>query len=234
MFNIENKIYNPYFYSVKVNVKCEHCDNEYKRIDNFPNSEKKTRKYFEDFYEDNEIAEIDECNNCGMYMFPEEIINITEHRLYKYLSNLGLYINDKERIVPTNSMQLVGITLEGVNEDNKCEAILMDLTEENYKKIWQRGKDLWDNGYISKYIICFMENDKCFRYSRPDKENFEICRKMDGFMKDDEALEIYNNNPHNDYFLIGDSLKKILKYYQVEETKLDVPTIERSNELEIN
>ena len=215
-------------------MKCEKCDNEYKRIDNFINEDKKTKKYFDNFYEDNELEEIEKCNKCDCYMFPEEIINITEHKIKKYLENLELYINDKDRIIPTNSMQLVAITLEGVNENNKCEAIIMDLTEENYKKLWQRGKDLWNNGYISKYIICFLEKDKCFRYSRPDQENFEVCRKMDGYMKDDDTLEMFNNNLSNDYFLIGDSLDKILDFYKVEEKIFDIPTIERSNELEIN
>ncbi len=167
-------------------------------------------------------------------MFPDEIINIKEHHQKKYLENLGLYINDKDRIIPTNSMQLVGITLEGVNEDNKCEAIIMDLNEENYKKIWKRGKDLWDNGYISKYIICFLERGKCFRYSRPDQENFEICRKMDNFMKDNFALEMYNDNKDKNYFLIGDSLENILKFYKTEEIKKDIPNNERSNNLEIS
>lgn len=169
-----------------------------------------------------------------MYMFPEEIINITEHNVKKYLINLQLYINDKCRIIPTNTMKLVGITLEGVNDDNKREAVIMDLTEENYKKIWQYGKELWDKGYISKYIICFLENNKCFRFCRPDQENFEICRKMDSYMKDDDYLEIYNNDK-NKFFLIGDSLNEILEFYKVEETKLNITNDnERSCELEIN
>lgn len=164
-------------------------------------------------------------------MFPDEIINITEHRQKQFLDKLGLYINDKNRVIPTNSMSLVAITLEGVNENNKCEAITLDLSEENFKKLYQRGKDLWNNGYISKYIICFMEKDKCFRYVRPDKDNFEKYYRLDNYMQNDDALQIYNTD--NKYFLIGDSLKDIYKFYHVEEILNHIPTVEKENGLEI-
>ncbi len=164
-------------------------------------------------------------------MFPDEIINITEHRQTKFLDKLNLYINDKDRVIPTNSMNLVAITLEGVNENNKCEAITLDLSEENFKKLYQRGKELWDNGYISKYIIFLMENDKCFRYVRPDKDNFEKYYRLDNYMKCDDALQIYNSD--NKYFLIGDSINDIYKFYHVEEILHHIPTVEKENGLEV-
>ena len=222
-----------YFYSVKLNVKCESCDNQYIRVDNFPNSDKKTKKYFDEFYEDNEVEEIDECNKCGLCMFPDEIINITEHKQIDYLENLKLYINSEYRIIPTNTMQLIGITLEGVNEDSKKEAIVMDLTEENYKKIWQRGKDLFVNGDVSKYLICFLENDKCFAYARPDQYNFEKYIRMDNYMKYDTTLKSFDKYPKN-FFLISSTKEDLFKKYEVEEELTDIPSIDRSNTLEIS
>lgn len=227
--NIEND--NLFFYSVKLNMKCEECENEFKRIDNFFYHERKTKKFFDEFYEGDNIDN-NKCNSCGLFMYPEEIININEHLVKGYLENLGLYINSKNRIIPTNSMQLIGITIEGTNENDKCEAIIMDLSEENYKKIWNHGKKLWDDGYISKYIICLFENNKCFGYVRPDKENFEVCRRLDNYMKNNELLEIYNNNQENDYFLINSLKNEILEFYNVEEKLLDYP-IERGNSFEI-
>ena len=50
-------------------------------------------------------------------------------------------------------MELMGITRKGLNENNEKEAIILDFNEENFKKLYYRGKDLWENNLVDDYLI---------------------------------------------------------------------------------
>ena len=221
---IENK----YIYSVKVKSKCEYCDNDYTRVDNHINSDKQTKKDFDNFYDNiyDGVSddEIDICPKCNSFMYPEEIIGIKEDLIKDYDKKYDLYINDKNKIIPTNDMELLGITLEGTNERNIKEAINLELNEENYKSLYNRGKDLWNQGYVSKYIILFIHKDKCFGNVRPDKSNFERYRNLSYYLDyNDKEFVLFPN---------GKSKKEILKTYSIENISKTIPTFERGEELE--
>ena len=160
-------------------------------------------------------------------MFPDEIINIKEDIIKDYNKEFDLYINDKDKIIPTNDMELIGITLEGVNENNDREAINLEFNEENFKNIYCRGKDLWDKSYVSKYIILFLHNEKCFGYTRPDKNNFERYRNLSYYLDYDEK-----ELPAS-HFLIGKNKDELLKFYEINNITKTIPTFERSEALEI-
>ena len=70
---------------VKVKSKCENCDFEYIRIDDHIQNEKMSHKDFEDFYDNiyDGVSDddMDVCPDCNSFVFPEEIINIKEHKI---------------------------------------------------------------------------------------------------------------------------------------------------------
>lgn len=226
---MKEKTKTKYLYSIKLNVKCENCDYEYKSVDNFVKSNITLDEIDKMYDYSNKYAT---CKCCGSNMYVDEILGIDRRVKMLHLNNLDLDIDEKNRVVPKNTMKLVGIPIDGVNENNKCEAVILDLSEENFKKLFNRGKDLKNNGYTSKYIICLMQKDKCFSFVRPDQNNFEKYYRLYNFMNYDERLRIYNSDAK--FYLIKDSLKSILKHFDVEETYDYVPVLEKEEKFEIS
>ena len=214
---------------VKLNMKCENCDNEYIKIDNIKTHDKVSLKNLSDYYDLTKPSEACECCSCKVY--PEEIINYKEYHIAgEILKDKSqkpfLYFDMNNKIIPTNTMKLVGITLEGENENGKREAVVLDLSEENHKKLYNRAKDLWDKGLVSKYVICFVEDNTCFSYSRPDKFNFQKYYRMCEYM-DKEHFFVKSK-------IINLPMDKYLKHIHIDEKVTSIPTDERSVDYEIS
>lgn len=218
-----------YFYSIKLNNRCENCNNEYIRIDDYITVDKRSKKELEEMYDDlGDSSEYDMCDKCNSYMFPDEIIDIKEFKIKDYNDDFNFYISDKNKIIPNNSMQLMGITLEGTNEANLKEAITLDLNESNFKSLYLRGKELWDNGFVSKYTILFFNKNKCFMYARPDLYNFEKYFNLSNYLTFDNGFENLVNIDH----LINKTKEQLSEKFDVEIHYTKTPT-ERSDTLEI-
>ena len=227
MYNIKNN----YFHKTKLKIKCECCTNEFIDIKELFTKEKMSKKNIEEYYDNYYTSKkMEICNKCHSDMFPEEYINIKSYTIKDYNSDLDVYIDNENKIIPTNDMKLVGITLEGTNENNKSEAIILSLNEDNFRKIYLRGKSLWDNGYVSKYITVFLHNNKCFMTSRPDKWNFEKYNNLNTYMTTKNGL--FRVDALNNHFLYGKDFDYIKNFYKVEEIKTEIP-IERGKEIEM-
>lgn len=210
-------------------MKCENCDNEYTKIDNLKRSNKASFKDLSEYYDVTKPVET--CKCCNSKVYPEEIINVKEYQIVGEIkplnnSNPLLYFDSKHKIIPTNTMKLVGITLEGENENGKREAITLDLSEENFKKLYSRGKELWNKGLVSKYQICLTEKGKCFSYARPDKNNFEKYYRLYEYM-DIDYLPLAR-------FKVSEPINKYLDSLYIDEKLSTIPIQERSCDYEIS
>lgn len=190
-------------------------------------SHKDFENFYDNIYDGVSDDDMDLCPDCNSYVFPEEIINIKENTVVGHNNKFDLYINDNYKIIPSNRMKLIGITLEGTNENNDKEAVELDLNEENFKKLYYRGKDLWDKGYVSKYIILFLQDNKCFGFHRPDMINFERYHNLSYYLDYDN--DIFSKEHHT----IGKSKTELLKRFDIEKTINNFPHFERGEELEM-
>ena len=104
----------------------------------------------------------------------EEIEDYKEIKEKKRYYDLRVAVDENDKLIEENGMRILGIVIEGTDWNGHREMINLPLSEENYIKIYNQAKKYWDKGDLSKYVICFMNNDdRCFQYTRPDKNNFE-------------------------------------------------------------
>ena len=171
---------NKYTYKVKVRLECEKddCDQTFLREDEHYNSYKMNKKdllgFYDSLYEDCTDDEIPHCPVCNSFLIETKIVDYKEIKEKKRYYDLRVAVDENDTLIVENGMRILGVVIEGTDWNGHREMIDLPLTEENYIKIYNQAKKYWDKGDLSKYVICFMNNDdRCFQYTRPDKNNFE-------------------------------------------------------------
>jgi len=141
-----------YTYKIKVLLECENtkCNYSYIRDDEVMNSDKMSEKdmlYFYDYlYEDALEGEMSYCSFCDSYLMETKIIDYKEIMEKKRYHDLNVAVDNDGNLIIENNMRILGITLEGTNEDGKYEMINLPLNEDNYIKVYNKGNDYWDKG----------------------------------------------------------------------------------------
>ena len=192
-------------------------------------SNKDFENFYDNIYDGVSDDDMDLCPDCNFFVFPEEIINIKEHKIKCYNEKYDLYVNDKNKIIPSNRMELMGITRKGFNENNEKEAIILDFNEENFKKLYYRGKDLWENNLVDDYLIVFLQDEKCFNYFSPSAIQFARYFNLYNYLEYDEDL--YTGDEK--VYICEMTKKNILKKFNVEKTYQEIPCLDRGEELEM-
>ena len=78
-------------------------------------------------------------------------------------------------------MKLFARVIEGNQEDMIFQAA---CSQDGYNELWNKGREMWDAGELSKYEIgVFTDDLQLFWSIRPDKLNFESNRHMNCFME---------------------------------------------------
>lgn len=220
---------NKYTYKVKVRLECEKegCNNTYIREDEHLNSDKKTKKdlltFYDSLYDDCPDDEMPHCPLCDSFLIETAIVEYEEIKEKKRYYDLRVAVDEKDNLIMSDGMRVLGIVIEGTDNLERREMIDLPLTEDNYKKIYNQAKKYWDEGYLSKYVICFMNTaDRCFQYTRPDKNNFE---KMESYnlLLSKPSLDICEEYSNKSFMLLQttDSLKEKYEIEVVEDMLLD-------------
>ena len=227
---------NKYSYKVKVLLECENirCDYSYVREDEFANSDKMKKKDMLNFYDTLYEGELEEdmphCPFCDSFLIETKIVNYEEIYEKKRYYDLNVAVDKNDNLIIENNMRVLGITLEGTNEDGKYEMLNLPLNEDNYIKIYNKAKEYWDKGNVSKYLICFMNSqDICFQYTRPDKYNFKKMIPFEILCNKESLNEI--SKYYNKDFILSKTTELLKKKYNIEIVKKEILNNEKEKEL---
>lgn len=99
----------------------------------------------------------------------------------EYLNKYGVEDTYQQKINMFD-LKLFARVIEGDYE--KRPVIERECTGDNFKELFEIGKDGYDSNKINKYEIAVFDGDNLVWHYRPDKTNFEKNNIGDSFSKD--------------------------------------------------